>query len=142
MWRHGGRRPRVQAALALAGAHPAAMTVYKSPTCECCAKWIALLRRQGFKVDVVEQVDLSGVKARLGVPNAAVSCHTATVEDYVVEGHVPPEDIVRLLTERPAVVGIGVAGMPSGAPGVDGRRDPYTVVSFDRSGTLATFAKR
>jgi hypothetical protein len=141
-WRRGDTRARVQATLALAAGHSLAMTVYKSPACECCKKWIALLRTEGFTVDVVEQEELAAVKTRLGVPSAAVSCHTAMIDGYVVEGHVPTEDILRLLRERPAVVGIAVPGMPTGAPGMDGPKVPYTVVSFDRSGALATFAAR
>ena len=134
--------PSRQVALGAAGAAPETMTVYKSPACDCCGKWIAHLRMEGFTVNVVEQTDIVPVKSRLGVPPSVASCHTATIGSYVIEGHVPTEDIMRLLTERPAVVGIAVPGMPTGTPGMDGPKVPYKVVSFDRNGTLATFAER
>lgn len=138
----GVQRSRTRDTLEKAGIANVAMTVYKSPTCECCSKWIAILRKQGFTIDIVDQVDLSSTKGRLGVPNSAGSCHTATIGGYVVEGHVPAEDILRLLAERPPVVGIAAPGMPSGSPGMDGPSVRYTVVSFDRNGDLRTFAER
>ncbi|MDA1080751.1 MAG: DUF411 domain-containing protein [Gemmatimonadetes bacterium] len=138
----GTQQSRTHATLAEAGLGDVAMTVYKSPTCECCGKWIAIMRKEGFTIDVVDRVDMSPIKSRLGVPNSAVSCHTATIGDYVVEGHVPAADILRVLTDRPPVVGIAVPGMPTGSPGMDGPSVRYTVVSFDRNGELKTFAER
>ena len=149
-WRRSAQGSSAQATPARAavgadasvGTRSQAMTVYKGPECPCCDEWIALLRADGFQVEVVEQADMAPVKSRLGVPSAAESCHTATIGGYVIEGHVPTEDIARLLTERPAVVGIAVPGMPTGTPGMDGPKVPYKVVSFDRAGTLTTFAER
>ena len=101
------------AAAVRAGAQTA-MTVYKDPTCGCCTKWVDLLRREGFAVTVVESRDITGIKDKYKVPQAARSCHTATMNGYVIEGHVPPADIKRLLKERPAVLGLAVPGMPIG----------------------------
>jgi hypothetical protein len=140
IWGRTEARAGMQEALARTAGHALAMTVYKSPACECCGKWIAHLRNEGFTVTVVDLQDLHAVKTRLGVPSASASCHTAMIDGYVVEGHVPTEDIRRLLKERPAAVGIAAPGMPTGAPGMDGLKTPYTVVSFDRSGALKTFA--
>jgi hypothetical protein len=85
------------------------------------------------------------VKEKLGVPAKAGSCHTSIVGDYVLEGHVPADVVKRLLTERPAVVGIAVPGMPVGSPGMEvpgGRRDPYAIVTFDQSGKLEVYERR
>ena len=123
-------------------AHGQAITVWKSPTCGCCTGWVAYLREHGFDVTVHEVQDLTPVNARLGVPNAALSCHTAEVGGYAVEGHVPVEDIERLLTERPPVGGIAAPGMPGGSPGMESAPyAPYSVVTFDNGGALEVFAQ-
>ena len=84
---------------------------------------------------------MGGVKRQAGVPRGAYSCHTAFVDGYVVEGHVPAEDIKRLLTERPDVAGIAVPGMPIGSPGMEGPNpQPYDVLAFDEDGVLSLFA--
>ncbi len=120
---------------------PMAVTVYKSPSCGCCGNWVEYMREAGFTVAVVDQDDLTDVKKRLGVSGDLQSCHTATVGGYVLEGHVPVEDVKRLLAERPEVVGLAVPGMPMGSPGMEGmRKDPYDVVSFDRAGKREVFA--
>jgi hypothetical protein len=117
------------------------IVVYKTPTCGCCKKWVEHLREHGFRVATVDQNDVSDVKARLGVPSSVTACHTATVGGYVVEGHVPASDIQRLLAERPAVEGIGVGGMPTGSPGMEGLySERYEVKSFDKSGATKIFA--
>ena len=121
------------------------VTVYKSPTCGCCAEWVAHLRRHGFRVKTEDLADLQPIKTRHGVPAALQSCHTALVDGFVVEGHVPADLIDRLLHERPRVVGIAVPGMPIGSPGMEvpGRpADRYRVVTFDRSGQTRVFATR
>ena len=141
VWR-GPEAGPVKSAWALAGGDSLTMTVYKGPECDCCGMWIALMRDRGVKMTVIEQADVSPTKTRLGVPVAAKSCHTATIGGYVVEGHVPFEDIVRIVTQRPPVVGIAVPGMPTGTPGMDGPKVPYDVMSFDKNGALATFARR
>ncbi len=117
------------------------VTVYKTPTCGCCTNWVEHLRDEGFAVETVDQPNLSPVKTEHGVPGALQSCHTAVVDGYVVEGHVPAADIRKLLAERPAVTGIAVPGMPMGSPGMEGSySDPYEVFTFDRSGPLEIFA--
>jgi hypothetical protein len=121
------------------------VTVYKSPTCGCCAEWVAHLRRQGFRVKTEDVTDLQPVKTRHGVPAALQSCHTALVDGYVVEGHVPADLVDRLLRERPKVAGIAVPGMPVGSPGMEvpGRpAERYQVVTFDRGGQTGVFATR
>ena len=119
------------------------VTVYKTPTCGCCRAWVDHLRDSGFRVETVDRVDLTMVKSANGVPERLASCHTATVGGYVVEGHVPAEDIRRLLRERPAVAGLAVPGMPVGSPGMEvpgTRADRYDVLSFDRAGVTSVFA--
>lgn len=109
------------------------VTVYKSPTCGCCGNWVQLMRDAGFKVDVVDTDQLQMVKAEAGVPAALQSCHTAKIGDYVFEGHVPIETVVRFLEEKPDVHGLAVPGMPVGSDGMEmgGRVDPYDVIAFD-----------
>ena len=118
------------------------ITVYKSPTCGCCEKWVSHLQDNGFQVDAVDIRDLGMVKSMSGVTPQLASCHTARVGDYVIEGHVPADDIKRLLAERPAVRGLSAPGMPQGSPGMDsGRKDPYQVLSFDAEGKTQVFAQ-
>ncbi len=123
---------------------PPKVTVYKSPSCGCCGKWVDHLRVNGFSVTVHDVQNLEPVKQRYGVPRNLASCHTATVEGYVVEGHVPAGDIKRLLAEKPKVKGLAVPGMPVGSPGMEQGNDkePYDVVSFDESGRTAVYARR
>ncbi|CAN0098027.1 unnamed protein product [Chrysoparadoxa australica] len=115
--------------------------VYKSPTCGCCTEWVEHLRANGFPVQVREPDDLNAVKDRLGVPNDMRSCHTAEIDGYVIEGHVPAADIQRLLRRRPRAKGLAVPGMPLGSPGmeVDDRRQAYTVWLLQGDGK-ASFA--
>lgn len=124
-------------------AQGAAMQVYKSPTCGCCSKWIDHMRQHGFTVTATDLPDVSGIKKQKKVPGELTSCHTAVVDGYIVEGHVPAQDVIRLLTERPKVAGLAVPGMPIGSPGmeVEGRTaDAYNVVSFSAGGKVAVFA--
>ena len=118
------------------------VTVYKSPNCGCCNKWIAHLGANGFKVNAHDLADLTQIKLEHGVRRELTSCHTALVDGYVIEGHVPAEDIQRLLQERPDVVGLAVPGMPMGSPGMEGpTSEPYNVLTFDREGNTTVFAK-
>lgn len=119
--------------------------VYKSPTCGCCSAWIEHMRAAGFQAEVfdISDAELQQRKTRLGVGPRLASCHTAIVNGYVVEGHVPAADIERMLKEKPAIAGIAVPGMPVGSPGMEvpGRRaDKYDVVAFTKSGTMTVFA--
>ena len=129
----------------LAAAEGVAMTVYKSPTCACCEKWVKHMQAAGFAVTVVDRPDVSAVRSEQGVPDALASCHTATVRadgaEYALEGHVPAADVVRLLRERPRVRGIAVPGMPMGSPGMDaGVLARFDVVSFDAAGHRSVYA--
>ena len=120
------------------------VTVYKTPTCGCCGKWVEHLEASGFPVQTKVLNDLSAVKRRNLVPSNLASCHTATVEGYTVEGHVPADVLMRLLKEKPDVAGIGVPGMPIGSPGMEygDRKEPYKVWSFDEDGELKVYAQR
>jgi hypothetical protein len=120
-----------------------AVQVYKDPTCGCCALWVEHLRKAGFTATVSDVQDMSAVKAKHGVPARARSCHTALVGGYVLEGHVPAEDVRRLLKQRPSVVGIAVPGMPIGSPGMEvagTKPQAYDVLAFDKSGETTVFA--
>jgi len=110
------------------------ITVYKSPTCSCCGEWVKHLRANGFTVTVFETDNVAPIKARAGIPPALESCHTALIGDYAIEGHVPAQDIRRLLSEKPAARGLAVPGMPAGSPGMDGPPEPYNVVLFGDGG--------
>jgi len=120
-----------------------AVTVYKSPTCGCCAKWVEHVRKAGFAVTVKDVPNVGEVKSASGVPPELASCHTALVGGYVVEGHVPADVVQKLLKENPAVVGMAVAGMPMGSPGMEGSyTDRYNVVAFEKSGKQRVYASR
>ncbi len=118
------------------------VTVYKSPTCACCEKWIRHMRESGFTVAEQNETDMSAVKRERGVPNGLISCHTSVIDGYVFEGHVPADLVQQVLRERPAFAGLAVPGMPQSAPGMDLGRERYEVFSFTRSGDTATYAVR
>jgi hypothetical protein len=119
------------------------VTVYKSPTCGCCTKWEDHLRENGFRVVSVQREDMNAIKQEHGIPQGLQSCHTALVNGYAVEGHVPADVIRKLLTERPRVKGIAVPGMPMGSPGMEGpHKDEYEVYTFDASGPKDVYAVR
>ncbi len=121
-----------------------AMIVHRDPSCGCCLAWAQLAQQAGYAVRVVEEADMAVVKARLGVPEALASCHTAEVEGLAIEGHVPLAAVAALRARRPeGVIGLAVPGMPRGSPGMempDGSVDPYRVLAFDRFGRVAVFA--
>lgn len=119
------------------------VTVYKDPNCGCCKDWVEHLREHAFKVTVKDTSDVASIKRSGRVPSQLTSCHTAFVNGYVIEGHVPAADIKRLLKEKPKVAGIAVAGMPIGSPGMEigNRKDKYDVVAFTRDGSTSVFAK-
>ncbi len=123
-------------------AAPAEITVFKTKTCGCCGKWIEHLRANGFKLTVNEVPSTAEYRQRYGVPEKLKSCHTAVVNGYTIEGHVPAADIHRLLKEKTKAKGLAVPGMPAGSPGMEGARsDAYTVVLFDEAGELSSFQK-
>ena len=116
-------------------------TVYKSPTCGCCTKWAEYMEANGYAVELVDTDDLGAIKDRLGVPRDLRSCHTATLGDYVIEGHVPVTDIRRLLATEPRGI-LGVPGMPLGSPGMEDPRgsQPYDSVLVRADGRAEIFA--
>jgi hypothetical protein len=117
------------------------ITVYKDPTCGCCKNWIEHLLKHGYSVDTKDTPAMADVKRALGVPEALTSCHTAVVNGYLIEGHVPAADIARLLKQKPKIAGLAVPGMPMGAPGMEGPTSQhYQVLSFDKSGKTRVFA--
>nr|WP_244618408.1 DUF411 domain-containing protein [Rhodoferax sediminis] len=116
--------------------------VYKTPDCGCCAGWVDHLKAEGFSVTVTEVADTSLTRKRLGMPERFGSCHTALVEGYVLEGHVPAAEVGKLLASRPKAIGLAVPGMPAGSPGMEmgARRDQYKVLLVDRNGHDTVFA--
>ena len=115
--------------------------VYKRSTCICCAKWMSHLRANGFTVRGHDVPKVKPYRDHAGVPRGLGACHTATVDGYVIEGHVPAEDIKRLLAERPQARGLTVPGMPEGSPGMEGpRSEPYEVLLILPDGTHRTYA--
>jgi len=117
------------------------VTVYKSATCGCCSKWVQHLRDAGFKVSAINSENLASLKEAAGILPGMGSCHTAFVDGYVIEGHVPAADIERLLREKPDITGLSAPGMPPGSPGMDGSiNQPYNVLAFDKDGRTTVYA--
>ena len=126
---------------ALAARPQPLIEVWKTPTCGCCAVWVRHVEEAGFRVRVTDMPNVDAIKRQLNVRPEHSSCHTARVGGYVVEGHVPAEDIIRLLEEKPAIRGIFVPGMPIGSPGMEGPdADSYDVLAVDRAGAVSVFA--
>jgi hypothetical protein len=127
----------------LAG-EPIAITVYKTPTCGCCKEWVAHLTKNGFKPTVHDLDDLTKIKSSMGVPRPLESCHTAVVQRYTIEGHVPADLIKQLIAQRPRnIAGLAVSGMVQGSPGMEtGRKDPYDVIAFAPDGKTSVYARR
>ena len=120
---------------------PVTVTVYKSPTCGCCVKWIDHLEAGGLAVEAIDVEDMARIKNENGVSDGLASCHTAIVDGYVIEGHVPIEDVLRLLEERPDVAGLAVPNMPIGSPGMEGPNpEPYDVLAFTKQGSTHKYA--
>ena len=134
---------RLLAQLPAPAAEPTPITVYKSRSCGCCAKWVDHIRANGFAPVVRDEEEMDAIKDKLGVPQAVRSCHTAQVQGYLIEGHVPASDIRRLLATGPKAAGLAVPGMPSLAPGM-ALRGPeikgFDVVAFQLDGSTKTFA--
>lgn len=127
--------------LASADADLPTVLVYKTASCGCCNGWVEHMRAAGFEVEARDVRDLMSVKMDAGVPTAMSSCHTALVDGYAVEGHVPADQIKRLLAERPEIVGIAAPGMPMGSPGMEGPgAKPYDVMQWDAAGNSAVYA--
>jgi hypothetical protein len=123
-------------------AAPPEIKAFRNPGCGCCEKWAMGLQADGFIVTLTDDPYLDKRRTDAGVPPQLAGCHTAFLEDYVIEGHVPSQDIVRLLKERPDARGLAVAGMPLGSPGMEtnGQKDSYDVMLFMADGTSKVFA--
>ena len=132
-------RPLLAEALAEA---PTKVNVYKSSTCGCCKEWVKHLQANGFAVAAHDVDDVESVRRTMGVPDTLASCHTGVVGRYVIEGHVPADLIRKLLADKPALLGLAVPGMPSSAPGMDGPKQPYDVIAFERNGSSRVYARR
>lgn len=118
-----------------------AVEVYKSSTCKCCAKWVDHMRANGFTVNT-HDVGNKEARERAGISTHLGSCHTALVDGYAIEGHVPAEDIKRLLRERPRAIGLTAPGMPHGSPGMEGARsDPYDVLLINKQGDTTVYSR-
>ncbi|MFT7054281.1 MAG: hypothetical protein ACJAU1_001843 [Psychromonas sp.] len=117
------------------------MTLYKSPYCGCCKAWAKQVEKAGFEITVIEQANNNQQHKAYGITSDLAACHTATVDGYVLEGHVPLADIQRLLKERPGITGIAVPGMPASALGMDvpGNTDPYQVIAFRKDGKTMVY---
>ncbi len=120
---------------------PIDIVVHRSPTCMCCGKWLAHLKENNFNVKDIVTDDVQAIKDKHGVTQDLASCHTAIVDGYVIEGHVPANDIKTLLKTKPKVVGLAVPGMVNGSPGMEmgDKKDPYKVVSFDSEKQVKEF---
>ncbi len=120
------------------------VTVYKSATCGCCSKWITHLESEGFKVVSHNKDDMNTIKIEAGLQPELASCHTAFVDGYVIEGHVPASDIKHLLNTKPAVLGLTAPGMPQKSPGMQPEGlapQDYDVLAFDKAGQTSVFSR-
>lgn len=116
------------------------MTVYKSKYCGCCQAWNQHMQEQGFELDVIETEQLDAVKQQHGIKSEQASCHTALIDGYVIEGHVPARDVQKLLKEKPAIRGLTIPGMPQSAPGMDIPGHPYDVLTLEQDGSHRVWA--
>jgi hypothetical protein len=132
--------PRVAVAAASAAPLPT-IEVWKNPSCGCCGGWAQHMRDAGFPVTVTPVEDMDAVRSAKSVPSDLQSCHTAVVDGYVLEGHVPVGDVKRLLAEHPNARGLAAPGMPQSAPGMDQPGEPYTVVIFGTPAGTRIFAR-
>lgn len=116
------------------------LTVFKSPTCGCCSKWMDYMKNNGFEIVEENVRNLTSIKTKYGIPPEMSSCHTAVIGDYVVEGHIPIEAIEKLLMEKPAIDGIAMPGMPKGSPGMPGiKKDDFVISSLQDGKVIGNF---
>ena len=117
------------------------VTMYKNEGCMCCTRWAEHMNKEGFYVTEEISRQLGAIKSEQGITNELASCHTAMIDGYVVEGHVPPADVQRLLEERPDAIGLSVPGMPEGSPGMEGPNpNPYDVLLINSDGSTSVFS--
>ena len=120
-------------------AAPIHAVMYKNPSCSCCETYAALLEKNGFEIEIKPSNDLTQISRDAGVPAQLAGCHTIFVDGYVVEGLVPIDAVQKMLTERPPVTGIALAGMPTGSPGMGGTKTaPFTIYAFTKDGKAPT----
>ena len=133
----------IPAAACAKPAKAAELNIYKSPYCGCCGAWVDHVKASGIKAVVHEMEDVTPMAKKLGVPDQLRSCHTAVIDGYFVEGHVPAPDIRKLLRDRPRARGIAVPGMPIGSPGMEqrGRSDAYDTLLIAHDGSTKAFAR-
>jgi hypothetical protein len=133
-----GPRPSVASSPA-----PTPMVVYMDPGCGCCGKWVSLMDAAGFETSVQRTTNMPSIKKRYGIGTDLVSCHTAIVGGYLVEGHVPADLIRKMLADQAKIAGLAVPGMVAGSPGMEGpTKDPYDVIAFDAAGKTSVYARR
>ncbi|MBD2499532.1 DUF411 domain-containing protein [Anabaena azotica] len=116
--------------------------VYRSPACGCCGAWVEHLRQQGFNIQAdIKTDDIEAIKQKYNLPQELASCHTAIIDGYVMEGHIPADDIKSFLQQKPQVLGLTVPGMPIGTPGMEmgDKKQPFTVMAFDKTGKVTSF---
>jgi hypothetical protein len=117
------------------------MTVYKSPYCGCCTKWIDIMKSEGFKVNSIETNEVNNIKQKAGLQAGQTSCHTAFVDGYVIEGHVDYSAIKKMLVEKPNILGITVPGMPIGSPGMEqgNTKQAYNILYVNKDGSTGVY---
>ena len=122
---------------------PAEMTVYRSPTCGCCGKWIDHMKKHGFVIKDIKSDEMDSIKRKLGVPKELESCHTAAVDGHLVEGHVPAGDVKKMLQAKSKILGLAAPGMPAGSPGMEmgGKKDKFSIIAFDKDGNADVFSE-
>ena len=119
---------------------PIDIVVYRSPTCECCGRWLEHMKQNNFRIKDIVTENVDAIKEKYGVLETLASCHTALVNGYVIEGHVPANDIKNLIKSKSKLTGLSVPGMPRGTPGMEvGAKDPYQVISFDHEKNTKVF---
>ena len=117
------------------------MTVYKSPSCGCCSKWVDIMKSKGFEVKTIETNEVNTIKQKAGLQAGQTSCHTAFVDGYVVEGHVDYSAVKKMLVEKPNIIGITVPGMPVGSPGMEqgNTKQAYDVLYVNKDGSTGVY---
>ncbi len=118
------------------------MTVYRSPSCGCCGVWVDHAKKHGFKIEDIKTEEMEALKQKHNVPAELASCHTTIIDGYVMEGHIPADDIKRFLAEKPDdLIGLAVPGMPIGTPGMEARdmKQPFQVLAFNDKGEIEVF---
>ena len=118
------------------------MTVYRSPSCGCCGVWVEHAKKHGFKIEDIKTEEMEALKQKHNVPTELASCHTTIIDGYVMEGHIPADDIKRFLAEKPDdLIGLAVPGMPIGTPGMEAKdiKQPFQVLAFNDKGEVKVF---